>query len=74
MCNTHIHTHRHNGAERESVSFALIAVFYFNALLQLIELDGGCEKVSHINCVPRLIKLSAGDATLMNQRWASEWV
>ena len=37
MCNTHVYS----GAERESVSFALIAVFYFNALLQLIELDGG---------------------------------
>lgn len=36
-CNTHVH----NETERESVSFALTAVFYFNALLQLIELDGG---------------------------------
>lgn len=37
MCNTHVHS----AAEKESVSFALIAVFYINALLQLIELDGG---------------------------------
>lgn len=37
ICNTHVH----NATEKESVSFALIAFFCINALLQLIELDGG---------------------------------